>query len=281
MGAQVMTGERAAPAASHRTGDGARGFLRNGLGLVPIAIALVIWEIVVRTGDISPALMPSVGAIGGALYDMIVSGSLLQDLAATFGRLLYGIIIGAFFGTLMGGLMGYFPIWERLFGMSLNFFLAIPGTALFPLTMIWFGFNEWAILSILIFEVALTVTTTTWNGVKSIDRSLIRAARAFGASGLGMLWRVLIPGALPAIITGYRIAFSRAWRILVVAEMLVAVTAGLGYQLYAAKEFFHTDRVYAGLIVVGLAGLLLERVVLRSLEVATVERWGTMRGENG
>ena len=112
---------------------------------------------------------------------------------------------------------------------------------------------------------------------ESIDTALIRAGRAYGASGLPMLWRVLIPGALPTIISGYRIAFSRAWRILIIAEMLVSVTSGLGYRLYWAREFFHTEIVYAGLLVVGLSGLFLERVVLRTLEIATVQRWGMMR----
>jgi ABC-type nitrate/sulfonate/bicarbonate transport system permease component len=113
--------------------------------------------------------------------------------------------------------------------------------------------------------------------VKSIDLSLIRAGRAFGASGPSMFWRVLFPAALPSIITGYRLAFSRAWRILIVAEMLVSAAAGLGYRLYWARELFQTDVVYAGLLVVGTAGLLLERVVLRTLEKVTVERWGTVR----
>lgn len=249
----------------------------TGMGLIPIMIGALIWEAIVRSGHVSPAVMPSIGAILSALYQMAVNGSLISDVGSTFGRLLKSVAIGAAIGTLFGTAMGYFPTWERLFSIPLNFLLSIPGTALFPLSLIWFGLNEWAILSILIYEVALTVTTTTWTGVKSIDISLIRAARAYGANGLNMLWRVLIPAALPAIISGYRIAFSRAWRILIIAEMLVSVTAGLGYRLYWAREFFHTEIIYAGLLIVGLSGLLLERVVLRTLEIATVQRWGMIR----
>jgi ABC-type nitrate/sulfonate/bicarbonate transport system permease component len=88
---------------------------------------------------------------------------------------------------------------------------------------------------------------------------------------------VLIPAALPSIISGYRLAFSRCWRILIVAEMLVSVSSGLGYRIYWAREFFHSDIVYGALFVVGFIGLLIERVFLRTLEVMTVERWGTMR----
>ncbi len=252
--------------------------IRNvGYGLVPIVIAAIVWETTVRFADVSPAIMPPIGAIVSALGRMIASGSLFEDVGATFLRLAQAVAIGGAVGTAFGTAMGYSRTCDRLFSISLNFLLSIPGTALFPLALIWFGLSETAIIVILIYEVALTVTTTTWTGVKSIDVSLIRAARAYGADGISMLWRVLIPGALPAIISGYRIAFSRAWRILIIAEMLVSVTSGLGYRLYYAREFFQTDVVFAGLFVVGLCGLLLERVVLRTLEIVTVQRWGMVR----
>lgn len=244
---------------------------------VPIVVILTLWELMARFGGMPPSLFPPLEAIHGALMKMLADGHLAADLTGTFTRLFKSVAIGVVVGTMIGTCMGYFRLCERALVVPMNFLLAIPGTALFPLTMIWFGLTEMAIISILIYEVALTVTVTTWTGVKSIDNSLIRAGRVFGATGVSMLWRVLIPGAMPSIISGYRIAFSRAWRILIIAEMLVAVSSGLGYRLYFAREYFHYDMVYAGLFVVGLSGLLIERVILRSLEIATVNRWGTVR----
>jgi ABC-type nitrate/sulfonate/bicarbonate transport system permease component len=208
---------------------------------------------------------------------MASDGKLLDDLLGTFHRLIKSVLIGAAVGTVLGTCVGYFRIWERVFVVPLNFLLAIPGTALFPLSMIWFGLTEAAIVNILIYEVALTVTVTTWVGAKAVDISLIRAGRALGANGISILWRVMIPAAMPAIISGYRLAFSRAWRIVIIAEMLVSVSAGLGYRLFWAREFFQFDLVYAGLVVVGLSGLLIERVFLRTMEIYTVQRWGTVR----
>ena len=247
------------------------------IAALPMIVLAAGWEAASRFGGISPAILPPVSAVVAALWHMMLNGTLFQDAGATFGRLMESVIPGAVVGTALGTLMGYSRLAERLFSATINFLLAIPGTALFPISLIVFGLSEWAIISILIYEVALSVVVSTWNGVKSIDSSLIRAGRAYGAGGVGMLWRVLIPGALPAIISGYRIAFSRAWRILIIAEMLVSVTAGLGYRLYWAREFFNSEVVYAGLFVVGVMGLLLERVVLRTLEAATVQRWGTVR----
>jgi len=226
------------------------------------------------------ALFPPASAIFSALVRMAEQGTLWADIWASLRRLLESVFIGSIAGTIIGMMMGYFRIWERVLAAPLNFLLAIPGTALFPLSMIWFGLTEFAITSILIYEVALTVTLNAWTGVKTVEASLIRAGKAFGATGPSLFWRVLIPAALPSMIAGYRLAFSRCWRILIVAEMLVSVSAGLGYRIYWGREYFNSDVVYAGLLVVGIVGLLIERVLLRGLELATVERWGTMRETN-
>lgn len=264
-----------------RTGGGLIGGLKNLAFLaIPILVLLALWELVARFSGMPAALLPPVSAIFSALVRMAEQGTLWIDIWSSFRRLIQSVFLGSLAGTLIGVLMGYYRIWERILAPPLNFLLAIPGTALFPLSMIWFGLTELAITTILIYEVALTVTLNTWTGVRTVDSSLIRAGKAFGATGPSLFWRVLIPAALPSMIAGYRLAFSRCWRILIIAEMLVSVTAGLGYRIYWGREFFNSDVVYAGLLVVGIIGLVMERVFLRGLEVATVERWGTMREAN-
>lgn len=245
--------------------------------IVPIVVIMLMWEVAVRISNVPPAILPPLSKIFAAIAKMAYEGTLWIDIAATLGRLVKSVVVGMAAGTLLGVLMGYFRLWEKALVAPMNFLLAIPGTALFPLAMIWFGLTDLAIISILIYEVALTVMLNAWTGVKTVDLALIRAGRAFGASGPSLFWRVLIPAALPSIIAGYRQAFSRAWRILVVAEMLVSVSAGLGYRIYWAQEYFNSEVVFGSLFVVGIVGLLIERVFLRTLEVVTVERWGIMR----
>jgi ABC-type nitrate/sulfonate/bicarbonate transport system permease component len=257
---------------------GARRFLVDALYVLgPVVACLVIWQLVAKLSGLPKVIFPPLEDIFGALRTMVLEGTLYSDVKATLGRLIYSVIVGSVVGTIIGALMGSFRSWERALVGPINFLLAVPGTALFPLTMIWFGLSEAAILSILMYEVALTVTVNTWTGVKSVDLSLIRAGRAFGARGPTLFLRVLLPAALPSIITGYRLGLSRAWRILIIAEMLVSASAGLGYRLYWARELFQTDVVYAGLLVVGITGLVLERLILRTLERYTVQRWGTVR----
>lgn len=245
--------------------------------VIPIVVIMLLWELAVRLSNVPAAILPPLSNIFAAIFKMAYEGTLWGDIAATLLRLIKSCIAGMIVGTVLGILMGYFRLWERALVAPMNFLLAIPGTALFPLAMIWFGLTDFTIISILIYEVALTVMLNTWTGVKTVDLSLIRAGRAFGVSGLSLFWRVLIPAALPSIITGYRQAFSRAWRILVVAEMLVSVSAGLGYRIYWAQEYFNSEIVFGALFVVGVVGLLIERVFLRTLEMMTVERWGVVR----
>ena len=266
------------PTEEIRFGGGWSVALENVLWtIVPLACIMLLWEVAVRLSHVPPAVLPPLSKIFAAIAKMAYDGTLWQDIAATLSRLIKSTVVGMLIGTVLGLLMGYIRLWEKFLVAPMNFLLAIPGTALFPLAMIWFGLTDLAIISILIYEVALTVMLNTWTGVKTVDRSLICAGRAFGASSFGLFWRVLIPAALPSIITGYRQGFSRAWRILVVAEMLVSVSAGLGYRIYWAQEYFNSEVVFGSLFVVGVIGLLLERVILRTLEIMTIERWGVIR----
>ena len=166
---------------------------------------------------------------------------------------------------------------ERILAPPMYFFLAVPGLALFPIVILWFGLSDFTLISVLWFEGAITVMVSAWTGVKTVDASLIRAGRAMGAKGATLFFQVLVPGALPSLIAGYRIAFSRAWRIVVTGEMIVALEAGLGFRIFAARDFLAADMMYGGIIVVGILGVIMERVCLRSIELSTVQRWGTLR----
>lgn len=256
---------------------GLRAARTAGYGLLPVLAILILWEITSRLEIFPPIIFPRLESVASALFDMAFSGTLLVDVAGTFRRLAISVVFGSAIGVALGAAMGYFSVVEKIVAPSLNFLLSIPGTAFFPLTMMWFGLNETAILVILVYEVVLTTALSTWSGVKMIDPAILNAGRSLGARGHSLFYRVLVPAALPSIITGFRLAFARAWRILIIAEMLVSLGSGLGYRLYWAREMFLSEQLYAGLFVVGLVGLLIERLFLRPLEVLTVQRWGTLR----
>ena len=249
-------------------------FLDN---FIPLAFVLLLWEGVARLEIIHPALFPTVTEIFVKMWELTLEGIFLKDVFHSLARLLSSVFFAMIVGTLSGLLMGTSRWVEKVLIPPLNFFLAIPGIAIFPIVILWFGLTEKAIIFTLAFEASLSIMLNTWGGVKSVDISLINAGRALGAHGYALFYKILIPASLPAIITGYRQGFSRAWRILVAGEMLASIGTGIGFRIFEARAFLASDVMYAGVIVIGILGFLLERVALRSLEIFTVQRWGMVR----
>ena len=247
------------------------------LNLAPLVGLLVIWQLMAYSGTLHPVLFPPLEQIWATMLKQAESGLLWLDIWVSLYRLLIGAGLAIVTGTLVGLLMGMNYVVERILAPPMYFFLAVPGLALFPIVILWFGLNDFTLISVVWFEGTITVMVAAWTGVKTVDVALIRAARAMGAKGVTLFFQVLVPGALPGLIAGYRIAFSRAWRIVVTGEMIVALEAGLGYRIFLARDFLAADMMYAGIVVVGVLGLIVERVFLRTIELGTVQRWGTLR----
>ncbi len=269
-------------AATRVYNDGWSAFLASSaknvaLTAAPIVGILVIWELLARSGALNPALFPSLEKVWAALVREALSGLLWYDIALSLFRLFVGAILGIVTGTILGLIMGMSHVFERIMSPPMYFFLAVPGVALFPIVILWFGLSNLTLISVVWFEVTVTVMVSAWTGVKTVDASLIRAGRAMGAKGKTLFFQVLVPGSLPSLIAGYRIAFSRAWRIVIAGEMIVALNLGLGYRIFVARDFLASDVMYGEILVVGILGLLVERLCLRSLELATVQRWGVLR----
>lgn len=244
---------------------------------LPLLVLLLLWELVARSGVIHFALFPTVVQVFATIAELVQEGILLKDMSASLSRVLFGGTLAVVFGTVLGLIMGTSRRFEKAFVPPLNFFLSIPGIATFPIVILFLGLTETTLIVTLGFEAGLTVLVNTWNGVKTIPPNMLYAGRALGARGWKFFFRVLFPAALPSIITGYRLGFSRAWRILVGGELIVSLGSGLGYRIFLAQNFLQTDVMYAGVLLIGIFGFLLERVVLRSLEIYSVQRWGMIR----
>ncbi len=243
----------------------------------PLLCLFVLWEIVARSGIIHEALFPTVTEVAQTIVRIFNEGILMRDILSSLTRVLLGGFIACLIGTVFGLIMGTNRFAEKIIVPPLNFFLSIPGIATFPIVILFLGITETTIIVTLGFEAGLTVLVNTWMGVKSVPPNMLYAGRVLGARGWPFFRRVLFPAALPSIITGYRLGFSRAWRILVGGELLVSIGTGLGYRIFLAQDFLQIDVMYAGVLLIGVFGFLLERVALRSFEVYTVQRWGMIR----
>lgn len=152
----------------------------------------------------------------------------------------------------------------------------LAGIAWIPIATLWFGYGFGAITFVIFNAVFFVVAYNTLLGVSSIPLQLRNAAWSLGASRWNMLWEVLLPGALPNIVTGVRTGLGFASRGLIAAEM-IATNLGLGYMLFLARDFYRTELIVFGMIVIGILWLLIDRLVLAPLERRTIERWGLVR----
>jgi NitT/TauT family transport system permease protein len=152
----------------------------------------------------------------------------------------------------------------------------IPGLAYAPLFILWFGLGNLPAVLLVAFAATFPIAVNTWSGVRAVKEIWIRAAESMGAQERQLFRSVVLPAALPYVLTGLRLGLARAWRVLVAVEMLTAVGFGLGWLIFGAREFLNTDVMLAGLAMIGIVGLALEKLVFERLERYTVVRWGMM-----
>jgi NitT/TauT family transport system permease protein/taurine transport system permease protein len=217
-----------------------------------------------------------VGAVVTAGIESLSDGSLVRHVAASLGRVAFGTAIALVVAIPLGVAMGVSPPVASFFSPLVRFFSVLAGIAWIPIATLWFGYGFGAITFVIFNAVFFVVAYNTLLGVSSIPMPVRNAAASLGAGRWAMLTEVLLPGALPNIVTGIRTGLGFAWRGLIAAEM-IATDVGLGYMLFAARDFYKTEVIVLGMVVIGLLWLALDRLLLAPLERVTSERWGMVR----
>lgn len=235
-----------------------------------------IWEIVAWSGAFPPRLFPSLETVAATLWRLTIEGILPHHAAETLVRLAAGFAIAALAGIAIGIAMGRSRRTEDILLPLVSIGAPIPGLAYAPLFLLWFGLGDTGSIVLVAFVAAFPVIQNSWTGVKTVKEIWIRAAQTMGADGRRLFRHVILPGALPYILTGLRLGLAQAWRILVAVEMLAAVQWGLGWLIFGAREFLNTDAMLAGIAVIGAIGLGLEKLAFQPIERYTVVRWGMM-----
>ena len=248
-----------------------RIFLRN---LFPFAVVFGLWEIVAHAGIFPPRLFPPLEVVTAAFVRLTMAGILPHHVLDTIIRLLAGFALAAVVGVVVGIAMGRWKLGEDIFLPLVSIGAPIPGLAYTPIFLLWFGQSNKAAIPLVGFVSAFPIIFNTWTGVKAVKEIWVRSAQAMGADNRQLFLKVIVPGALPYILTGLRLGLAQAWRILVGIEMLAAVPWGLGWMIFGAQQFGNTDVMLAGIIVIGVMGLALEKLVFQRLEKITVVRWG-------
>jgi NitT/TauT family transport system permease protein len=271
--AAAISAVSASSGASGRTAERLRIVARN---VFPFLVVGAIWEAVAWAGVFPLRLFPPIETVAKTFVELTLNGILPMHALETMVRLLAGFAIAAVAGVAIGIAMGRSKRAEDIFLPLVSIFAPIPGLAYAPLFLLWFGLGNVSAVLLVGFVSMFAVIFNTWTGVKAVKQIWVRSAQAMGADNKRLFRCVILPGALPYILTGLRLGLAQAWRILVAVEMLAAVPLGLGWMIFGAREFLNTDVMLAGITVIAIVGLLLEKFVFQKLEDYTVVRWGMM-----
>ncbi|HAT1610802.1 TPA: taurine ABC transporter permease TauC [Raoultella planticola] len=239
------------------------------LSFATLAVLLAIWWAVTALQLISPLFLPPPQQVLQKLIAIagpqgFMDATLWQHLAASLTRIAIALVAATILGVPVGIAMGLSPTIRGMLDPLIELYRPVPPLAWLPLVIIWFGIGETPKILLIYLAIFAPVVMSTLAGVKSAQQVRIRAAQALGASRAQVLWLVILPGALPEILTGLRIGLGVGWSTLVAAE-LIAATRGLGFMVQSAGEFLATDVVLAGIAVIAIIAFLLE-LGLRALQ---------------
>jgi NitT/TauT family transport system permease protein len=244
---------------------------------LPFMVAAAAWQAFSLLGPFPQKLFPGVETIIATFARLTVSGILPVHALQTVIRLAIAFLLAAVIGVGLGIVIGRYRWVEDLLLPLVSIGNPIPGLAYAPLFVLWFGLGDIPAVLLVAFAAAFPIILNTWTGVRAVKEIWIRAAQAMGAADHQLFWKVVLPSALPYVLTGLRLGLARAWRVLVAVEMLTSVKLGLGWLIFGAREFLNTDVMLAGIAVIGIVGLLLEKLVFQKIERLTVVRWGMMQ----
>lgn len=239
------------------------------LSLASVATLIVLWWWVAAQMWISPLFLPPPAQVLSKLISIsgaqgFMDATLWQHLTASLLRILTALCAAVLIGIPVGIAMGLSPTVRGILDPLIELYRPVPPLAYLPLMVIWFGIGETSKILLIYLAIFAPVAMSTMAGVRSAQQVRIRAARALGATRAQVVWYVILPGALPEILTGFRIGLGVGWSTLVAAE-LIAATRGLGFMVQSAGEFLATDVVIAGIGVIAVVAFCLE-LGLRALQ---------------
>jgi NitT/TauT family transport system permease protein/taurine transport system permease protein len=242
----------------------------------PFLALLGAWTLAVRGLEVPLRVFPAPGDVAVAFRQQLATGALLTHVWESLRRVLVGGTLAVATSVPLGIAISTNRAVAGFFAPILRFFSVLAGIAWIPLATLWFGYGFGAITFIIFNAVFFVVVYNTMLGVSRIPVPLRHAARSLGAGRWQILTEVLLPGALPNIVTGIRTGMGFAWRGLIAAE-IIATNAGLGYMLFLARDFYRTEVIVLGMILIGAIWVAIDRLVLAPLERRTIERWGLTR----
>jgi NitT/TauT family transport system permease protein len=218
-------------------------------------IFLLVWSILSYSQLINPALLPTPGLVFNKAIQMFASGELYQHIGYSVFRVFAGFLLASLIAVPLGILMGTLKVFEGFFEPFIGFIRYMPASAFIPLFILWIGLGEAEKIAVIFFGTFFQQTLMIMDITKNVSNDLIDVSYTLGASRKAVFRKVILPASLPGIVDTLRITFGWAWTYLIVAE-IVGSTVGLGYMIMQANRFLSTDKIFVGIITIGLLGMI-------------------------
>lgn len=247
-------------------------WIRRALFLIVI---LAVWEAVARLELWPNYLFPSPSAVAASLVEGFRQGTYLTGIVGSLGRLIQGYLLATVVGLSLGLLLAQTRWLKETVGLVVMGLQALPSICWLPLALLWFGLSPEAILFVVVMGSVLAISQATEDGVRNTPPVYTRAARNLGARGWQLYPYVILPAALPSILTGMKLGWSFAWRSLMAGELLYALP-GLGNLLMMGRELNDMAQVVAVMLLIVVLGLATDRLIFSALERRARERWGLL-----
>lgn len=241
--------------------------------IIGMVLLIAVWQIIVVVGGYEEALFPSPGTVGQVIVEMIINGTLFVHLQVSLGRFAAGYLLAVIPAIILGMFLGRMPrVWEVV-DPIVQVLRPVSPVAWSPFIVLWFGIGNVPAIVIIFIAAFFPVLLTTVGGVKKIDQDYLKIAENMEIRQPELMYKIIFPAAFPSIVSGLHLALGSAWIFLVAGEMIGA-QSGLGFLIVDARNTLNLAGVFAGIIVIGLSGFVLDRLVTL-FELWVGRHWGT------
>lgn len=245
-----------------------------------VVLLLLLWEFVPTLTGASRLVFPPLHDVLATTWARLIDGTLFDATGVTLWLLTRGVLLGAVIAFVLTAVCILLPKGEELLQTLVSLFNPLPAIAILPLSLLWFGFTETAIILVIVFSVVWPMTVSVYSGFSTIRSVLVDVGRNLGLRGASLIGHIYVPATLPSILAGIRIGWAFGWRTGVAAELVYGAAGGkggIGWLIYQDRSVLDTSGVFSGLLAIILVGVIVEYGIFQFIESITVKRWKVVK----